>query len=262
MLDLLGGERVQASSPQLRFAAGANLLDDAVVRAAEAHGKHLFLGFAARPGAPADRWLHVHLGLYGGWTVQPHGPGQPPAPPRGAVRLRLTGPTGTADLRGPTTCEVLGPPEKQAVHDRLGADPLRSDADPAAAWHRIQRSRSPVGALLMRQDLVAGVGNVYRAEVLFRAGLDPHRPGREVTADQWQALWSDLARLLRAGVRAGRIVTTRPQDRPRAGGRVRREDAHYVYRRTGLPCRVCGTVVLAEPFAARTLYRCPGCQPA
>jgi formamidopyrimidine-DNA glycosylase len=204
----------------------------------------------------------VHLGLYGGWTVQPHDPGEPPAAPRGAVRLRLTGGSGTADLRGPTTCEVLTPPEKQAVHDRLGADPLRADADPDQAWRRIGRSRSPIGALLMRQDLVAGVGNVYRAEVLFRAGLDPHRPGREVTPDQWLAVWADLVRLLRAGVRAGRIVTTRPEDRDRADGRVRRQDAYYVYRRAGLPCRVCGTAVLAEPFVARTLYRCPVCQPA
>jgi formamidopyrimidine-DNA glycosylase len=65
---------------------------------------------------------------------------------------------------------------------------------------------------------------------------------------------------MRAGVRAGRIVTTRPEDRSRRTGAVSREDAHYVYRRTGLACRVCGAPVLAEPFVARTLYRCPVCQ--
>jgi endonuclease VIII len=266
LFTLFGGERVQASSPQLRFAAGANLLDDAVVRFGEAHGKHLFIGFVAgarRTAAPdATRWLHVHLGLYGKWTVQRHDVGECPAAPRGAVRLRLTGSTATADLRGPTACEVLTPPEKQAVHDRLGADPLRTDADPGAAWRRIGRSRAPIGSLLMQQDVVAGVGNVYRAEALFRAGLDPHRPGRDVTPQEWEALWADLVRLLRAGVRAGRIVTTHPEHRHRVGGRVGREDAHYVYGRTGRPCRVCGTPVLAEPFVARTLYRCPGCQPA
>jgi endonuclease-8 len=63
-------------------------------------------------------------------------------------------------------------------------------------------------------------------------------------------------------VRLGRIVTTRPEHRSRRTGQVNRSDAHYVYRRTGLPCRICGTPVLAEPFAARTLYRCPVCQAA
>jgi formamidopyrimidine-DNA glycosylase len=114
----------------------------------------------------------------------------------------------------------------------------------------------------MDQTVAAGVGNVYRAEVLYRAGIDPHRPGRLVTHDEWDALWADLVTLMRAGVRSGRIVTTRPQDRDRVSGRARREDSHYVYRRTGLPCRVCGTPVAHEVMGARNLFWCPTCQPA
>jgi formamidopyrimidine-DNA glycosylase len=262
LLRALGSRRVRASSPQGRFAAGAGLLDGRVLRSTDAHGKHLFAGFATSETARPDRWLHVHLGLYGVWLQQQHDSQEEPEPPRGAVRLRLTADGTTADLRGPTACEVLTAPEVRAVHDRLGADPLRRDADPDAAWHRIRRSRTPVGALLMQQDVVAGVGNVYRAEVLFRGRIDPHRPGSGVGRDDWDALWQDLVTLMRAGVRAGRIVTTRPEDRSRRTRAVTREDAHYVYRRTGLPCRVCGTPVLAEPFVARTLYRCPVCQAA
>ena len=67
---------------------------------------------------------------------------------------------------------------------------------------------------------------------------------------------------VRAGVRLGRIVTTRPEDRTRRRGAAQREDAHYVYRRTGLPCRVCGTEVRTEVMAGRNLYWCPFCQPA
>jgi formamidopyrimidine-DNA glycosylase len=256
------GERVRASSPQGRFAPGAGLLDGELVRGTDAHGKHLFVAFAPGPGVRTDHVLHVHLGLFGRWRLQQHGPDDEPAPPQGAVRVRLSAATATADLSGPTTCAVLSPAEVREVHARLGADPLRPDADPDAAFARISRSKVAIGALLMAQDVVAGVGNVYRAEVLFRAGVDPHLPGRELSREQWDAMWADLVTLMRSGVRAGRIVTTEPADRERPRGRARRVDSFYVYHRTGEPCRRCGTPVLAEPFVARTLYRCPVCQAA
>ena len=254
------GRTVHASSPQGRFAAGAGRLDGTVMRTAQAHGKHLFLGFsppaeAGRRPRP-DRWLHVHLGLYGTFVF-----GTPPAPePRGALRLRLESDDAWADLRGPTACELLTEPEIDGIRARLGADPLRADADPHRAYARIRRSTVPVGALLMQQEVVAGIGNVFRAEVLYRHRLDPWMPGRELAEGQWEALWGDLVVLLKDGVRRGRIVTTLPQDRPHRSGTVRRDEAHYVYRRTGLPCRICGTLVVAEPMAGRTLYRCPYCQ--
>ena len=75
-------------------------------------------------------------------------------------------------------------------------------------------------------------------------------------------MWADLVTLMRAGLRAGRIVTTRPAHRDRPGGRVRRDDAHYVYRRTGLPCRVCRTPVATQVMAGRNLFWCPRCQAA
>lgn len=247
--EVFGGRAVEVTSPQGRFVEGAALLDGRVLDATDAHGKHLFLGFAG------ERWLHVHLGLYGKWTT---GSGTPP-PARGALRLRLVADGAWADLRGPTACEVWTPQDKASLHGRLGPDPLRADCDERRAWARISRSRTAVGQLLMDQAVVAGVGNVYRAEVLYRSRIDPHRPGRLVTRAEWEALWADLVALMRAGVRSGRIVTTRPSDRPRPG-RVRREDAHYVYRRTGEPCRVCGTAVVTEVMAARNLHWCPGCQ--
>lgn len=246
-----GGAPVRLSSPQGRFADGAALLDGRVLEQSQAYGKHLFLGFSG------DLFLHVHLGLYGSWAF-----GSQPAPePRGALRVRLEGNGSYADLRGATACEVHTPEDRRAVLARLGPDPLQPGARSTAAWERVSRSRSPVGLLLMDQTVAAGVGNVYRAEVLFRAALDPHRPGRLVTADEFTALWADLGTLMRAGLRAGRIVTTRPAHRDRPRGRARREDAHYVYRRTGLPCRVCGTPVAHEVMAARNLFWCPVCQP-
>ena len=263
------GLPVAASSPQGRFADGAALLDGRVLEAAEAHGKQMFLRFSE------GTWLRVHLGLYGMWRFA--GPGlagfgrralraaageEPvfPPEPRGLVRLRLLTRRNVADLSGPTACTVISEPEKAAAMERLGEDPLREDADPGRAYAKLHASRSAVGLLLMRQDIVAGIGNIYRAEILFRARVDPHRPGREISEAVWDGLWTDLAALLRDGVATGRIVTTEPGDRGRATGKVRREDASYVAHRAGRPCRVCGAPVLAEAMAGRTLYWCGVCQ--
>lgn len=238
------------SSPQGRFTDAAARLNQQPLLLTDAHGKHLFLGF------PADEWVHIHLGLYGKFTV-----GRVPAPaPRGALRLRLEGQELYADLRGPTACELINPAHKAAIHARLGADPLRRDAYPERSWEQLSRSRSVVGALLMDQSVLAGVGNVFRAEVLFRARISPFRPGREIARKEWELLWADLVRLLRAGVRANRIVTTRPEHRQRRAGRVAVDDAFYVYRRTNQPCRICGTPVRTEVLLTRNLYWCPRCQ--
>lgn len=249
---LLVGKPVSMSSPQGRFAAGAELLTGRVCQRIEAWGKHLFYDFE---GALL---LHVHLGLYGSWLV---GSGEPPEP-RGALRLRMTAGDYWLDLRGPTACEVVTPFERDAVFARLGPDPLRKDAKPIRVWERISRSRAPIGQLLMDQSVVAGIGNVYRAELLFRAGVSPFRPGREVERETCDALWDDIRALMRSGVRAGRIVTTLPEDRERRSGRAGRWDAHYVYRRAELPCRRCGTEVRTQVMAGRNLFWCPTCQPA
>lgn len=248
---LLVGRPVATSSPQGRFATGAELLAGRVVERIDPYGKHLFYGFTD------DLWLHVHLGLYGAFVS---GAGTPPEP-RGALRLRMTTGEHWIDLRGPTRCEVLAPHERTAVLARLGPDPLRRDADPERAWARISTSGRSIGELLMDQSVLAGVGNVYRAEVLYRAGLSPFRSGRELPRRLWDLMWPDLRTLLRAGVRAGHIVTTAREDRDRRSGPARREDRFYVYRRHGLPCRRCGTEVRTQVMAGRNLYWCPVCQP-
>ena len=96
----------------------------------------------------------------------------------------------------------------------------------------------------MDQAVLAGVGNVYRAEVLFRHRLHPLRPGRTLRVGQFGAMWDDLVELMAEGVRTGRIDTVRPEHTPEAMGRPPRVDDHggevYVYRRTGQPCLVCG----------------------
>ncbi|MEU6606720.1 DNA-formamidopyrimidine glycosylase family protein [Streptomyces shenzhenensis] len=248
------GLPARVSSPQGKFSDAAALLDRAELTRTEAHGKHLFLGFR-----DAD-WVHIHLGLFGKVAF-----GDAPAPPpTDTVRLRLANTTSYVDLRGPTTCALITDAEKRAVHARLGPDPLRDDPDPAAAYARIRRSRTTIAALLMDQKVIAGVGNVYRAEVLFRHGIDPYRTGRHLRPAEWDAIWADLVALMREGVRHNRIDTVRPEHTPEAMGRPPRVDDHggevYVYRRAGQPCHICGTAIRTAGLAARNLFWCPTCQ--
>ncbi|MEV6011867.1 DNA-formamidopyrimidine glycosylase family protein [Streptomyces sp. NPDC051976] len=252
-LERFAGWQVRAASPQGKFADSAALLDGVVLDGVDAHGKHLFLGFED------TGWVHIHLGLIGKVTFD--------GPVSDTVRLRLTGGIRgerTMDLRGPAVCALITGPEKQAIHDRLGPDPLRDGDDGDRAWARISRSRVSVAALLLDQKVIAGAGNVYRAEVLFRHGIDPYRAGRDLSRAEWDALWSDLVALMREGVRTNRIDTVRPEHTPEAMGRPPRVDDHggevYVYRRTGLPCLVCGTEVRTQVLAARNLFWCPRCQ--
>jgi endonuclease-8 len=172
----------------------------------------------------------------------------------------VVGETHYADLRGATACELVTPAERTALFARLGPDPLRRDADPALAHARIARSKTSIAALLMDQKVIAGIGNVYRAELLYRHRVDPFRAGTTLDSALWDAMWTDLVALMTAGVRTGRIETLRPADRPRKRGALRREEAGYVYRRAGLPCRVCGTEVRTAELVGRNLFWCPSCQ--
>lgn len=285
------GCEVKVSSPQGRFAADAARLDGQRFAGAEAHGKHLFHDYGPH-GV-----VHVHLGLYGSFTeirrALFHSPKrhEPPAAttlagvraapsagrrmeqprfelpepaPVGQVRMRVVGPTHVTDLRGPNRCELLSRAEVETITARLGPDPLRPDADPQRAVDRISSSRAPIAALLMDQAVLAGVGNVYRAEVLFRLQIDPMLPGRAVGPTRAGELWADLVGLMQHGVRTGRIDTVRPEHLPEAMGRAPREDRHggevYVYRRAGLLCHICGTAVAMTELLARKLYWCPHCQ--
>ncbi|MCW2854607.1 MAG: Fpg/Nei family glycosylase [Marmoricola sp.] len=250
------GRPVRVSSPQGRFAADAAQVDGAAVVAATSAGKHLFVEF------DGERIIHVHLGLIGKFDLFP---GPPPAVTTGQVRLRLANGSTYADLRGATQCDLIGAAKRDAILAQLGEDPLRSDADPERVWARISRSHRPIGDLLMDQTVLAGVGNVYRAEILFRHKIHPLRPGSTLRRTQFMALWSDLVELMQYGVLTGRIDTVRPEHTPEAMGRPPRKDDHggevYVYRRHGQDCLVCGARIRTEVLVGRNLFWCPRCQP-
>ncbi len=275
------GRKMHVEGPNGRF-LDAEVLDGRELKRVIAVGKHLGYDFGA------DRILHIHLGRFGDWTE-----GLMPLPEvKGMLRLRMwrmgakpakgavasaaTGkgyyrddngrmnidPTTVewAELRGPTDCSVYTAERWEKLLARLGPDPLNNDK-PDAAIAEILSSKMTIGQLLMEQDVLSGIGNIYRAELLFRARLSPFKQGAELDESTVRAIWKDSKPLLKAGMVDRRIVTTLSKDRPHKGFKPPlREEVHYVYRRAGKPCWVCGTVVRKQDMVGRTLYWCPTCQ--
>ncbi|MDO4928173.1 MAG: zinc finger domain-containing protein [Corynebacterium sp.] len=243
------------TSPQGRFSAEAALVDGQDLVAATAWGKQLFIEFDI---PNPENIIYIHLGLIGSFNFED------PDTTRGQIRLHIANDDIAANLRGPQWCRLIDAETAARAQAKLGADPLRADADPSAILQKVSRSRQPIGALLMDQHLFAGVGNIYRAESLFRLGIHPDTPGKDVT--QLQELWQDLVELMACGVEVGKIDTVRPEHTPEAMGRQPRKDDHggevYVYRRAGQPCYICGTEIAQTVMQGRNLFWCPTCQPA
>lgn len=184
-----------------------------------------------------------------------------PPEPRGAVRLRLAGEHGVADLTGPAACELLDAEGLAAVRRRLGPDPLRADGDIEVFVAGVRRRRRPIGELLMDQSVISGVGNIFRAETLLRCGVSPFRAGDRLSADRVRSLWRDLVPLMEYGVATGFITTVEAADVPDPLPEGDEEAARwYVYHRTARPCLRCGAPVRERTVAGRRLFWCAACQ--
>lgn len=297
--DVFGGQTVQVSSPQGRFSHDAQRIDGLELEHAFAKGKQLFCRFsndlylrvhlglygafdfggdsffsgASSIGAPrrigeresAAKELEEYSG---------------PPEPVGAVRARIVSQHGWADLRGPTACEVLDQSQVDLHLDKLGPDPLIGAAirfraakgdpnvlDDQKALGRglkefrenLSRTKSPIGTVLMNQNLISGVGNIYRAESLFRNRINPQLPANELSGRTANKLWWDIVSIMEDGVRDGKIITTKPEHRDEHGA-IWPENAYYVYQRQASECRLCGGVIQLDEVAGRKLYWCPTCQ--
>jgi endonuclease-8 len=248
---LLVGREVIAKSPQGRFRGGAARLSGRELLGVETHGKHLFY-----------RWqrvetLHIHLGLYGKFSTFES---KPPAPTSG-TRLSLATDEVTIYLSGPTVCELIVPSQEEAIRTRLGPDPLRAGSDGnhvAEFAARLERRRIPIGAAILDQGIIAGIGNIYRAEVLFLVGLDPATPANEVTSNKVEEIWDTSVELLQRGVDEGEITTVSRSPL----GRNDELDRLYVYKRDRFPCRTCGGPISTGEMANRSIWWCASCQTA
>lgn len=249
---MLVGEALRVTSPQGRFVEGASRLDTGTLEGVGAHGKHLFY-----------RWeggdtLHIHLGLFGTFKLYESGP----PPPTEGTRLQITSSRATVYLAGPTVCELIDPATEDAIRSRLGPDPLSDKRAGGRFVENLRRRKVPIGAAILDQKVMAGIGNVYRAELLFLMGIDPGRAAHDLTTDEAIGLWTLASDELRAGVRTGRIVTVVPAE---VGARKRSEipdeSRLYVYKRTGEPCRRCSTPIVVQDIGGRSIWKCPTCQP-
>jgi DNA-formamidopyrimidine glycosylase len=252
---LLVGKPVRLDSPQGRFSTGAQALSGQVLTNSYAIGKQLFLDFAN------GQTIRIHLGIFGKWRWYKNidVAAALKEPVVGEVRARFFTDSMLADLRGPTICEVLVQEQVEAIKRRLGPDPLNPDLDGSEYQRfakRVAKSKTAIGLLLMDQSVISGIGNVYRAEILFRAGIDPYTPGSSLRPKQIEGLWNDSVDLLAIGVKTGYIITrdelftTRPT----------KAERNFVYKREGQDCRNCGKKVSIALAAGRKLYWCPKCQ--
>ena len=225
------GETVEVESPNPRAAATgvAEQLDGRRLEGVEAVGKNLLLSFEG------GVVLRSHLRMSGRWTVRPRG-----SVTRGRPWLVLRGRGREAVLWGGPVLEL----NKRAVR-RLGPDILARppDFDHIVANLRLAGGRE-VGDALLDQRLVAGIGNMWKAEALWRAGVSPWRPVREASDAELRAVLEQAARLMRRSVDAGR-------------------EQREIYRNAGRPCPRCRTPIESrgQGDANRTAYWCPMCQP-
>ena len=241
---MLIGHKLDVSSPQGRFMEGAAELDGEVCTSVEAYGKHLLYEFAG------GLTLHIHLGLFGKFCASK----RPEGEPQGAVRVRLLSKTHVVDINGPNTCEILSVPERLGLISRIGPDVLRQDANAELAWNKISKSRVSIGQMLMDQSIMAGIGNIYRTEILWRQKIHPEIQGKNVERSAFERIWQDAVHLLEIGVHHNAIITvdSGPKSRGRYSERVN------IFNKPN--CPVCKSQIRKFEIATRRAFVCETCQ--
>jgi endonuclease-8 len=234
-------EEILTPHPRHRLERWAQRLAGSAVRAVDARGKHLFLRF------DNGLTIHSHLRMTGAWDIHRKGERWHRAERRAWLVLRCEG-FEVVEFDGPlleltSDARTRSDPRLAA----LGPDVLGEDFDESSFLARLRADdpRRPIGDALLEQRTVAGIGNVWKAECCFAAGVDPWRALNEVSNEEALALVGFAREHMPASALAGFSA------RPRA-----------VYKRAGQPCVRCGAVILARGQGDdnRVTYWCPGCQ--
>jgi endonuclease VIII len=240
---LVGADIVSVETPHRRFERDRwpERLGGRAVRAVDTKGKHLFIRFEG------DLTLHSHLRMNGWWGVYERGRRWGKSPGRAWLVIR-TADHEVVQFGGPVL-ELMTDSRSRFDHRiaRLGPDILAGEFDDGAFLRRLREDdpKRGIGDALLDQRNVCGIGNVWKAEACFLAGLDPWRPLERVSdREALDAVHAVRPLMLRSG----------------QGGGVMREP--WVFERHGRPCRRCGTIIRARGQGDdnRTTYWCPTCQ--
>lgn len=292
------GKKFTATSPNQRFVDGAAAINNKTLQRIEVHGKNLFYFFSDTPvdldvtnaaavtqqnslndttitatatTATANNnnnnndivVLLFHFGMSGTFLTASITPTKPPPTPKPTCRLQLLNRQHNivAQLSAMTVRHggLSLYFEKTAT---LGEDPLRPNANPELVWTKIKASKKPIGLLLMSQDVIAGVGNIYRAEILFKSKIHPEQPGYTLTRQQFDTIWAHSYELLHKGFTCGSIITVDEEEAILLGKPWTRR---YVYNHStcGRCLKYKGLVtnVTTWDMNNRTVYACLTCQP-
>lgn len=245
--ECFAGKRVSVTSPQGRFSDGASRIDGKRLQKVEAIGKQLFYRFGK------DLVLQIHLGRYGKFKEH----SLPVPDPVGSVRLRMISKERVIDLSGPTTCRIIDDKTQASIVGKLGPDPL-AGGKPQEVFAAFQSSNKPVGALLLDQSVIAGVGNIFRAELLFELEIAPTVPAKELSRAQFNQLWKSLCKMMNVGLKYGKIITVTATEAGKPLNQLENKERFRVYGKS--QCPKCNTAIEKPKIAGRPLYMCPSCQ--
>jgi formamidopyrimidine-DNA glycosylase len=223
------------------------------VAAVERRGKYLIVRFET------GRVLLIHLRMTGNVLHAPSGDLKPDPHRRAVVRLDDESDVAYRDVRRFGTWLLLEPGELDAyLATRLGAEPLGRAFTTKVLAARLAKRKAPIKAALLDQRTLAGLGNIYVDEALWRARIHPLHPAGELDADELRALRGAIAKALEAGIeRQG--ATLRDYRQP-DGSSGRMQHEFKVYGRGGQPCDRCGTPIDKIRVGGRGTWYCPNCQ--
>ncbi|TWU56474.1 Endonuclease 8 1 [Rubripirellula tenax] len=244
---MFAGQTLKVTSPQGRFTADAKKVSGRTLESVEAAGKRIFYAFEG------GRIVHIHLGRYGKFREL----SSPPPLPIGQVRIRMVGDRESIDLNGPTTCQLINNEQRDRLVAALGPDPL-AGGKKSEVWKNVSQSGKPIAGLLLDQSVVAGVGNIFRAEVLFETLVDPTTPGDELSESAFDAVWSSLTKMMKTGLKYGKIISVTAKEAGKPLKDLENKDRFRIY---GKPrCPRCDNAIDAIEIASRRLYLCSRCQ--
>jgi formamidopyrimidine-DNA glycosylase len=229
-------------------------LQDEQVAAVERRGKYLIFRFES------GRVLLVHLRMTGSFLRAPRGGLQDDPHRRAVVRLDDGSDVAYRDVRRFGTWLLLEPGEAQPYLDaKVGVEPLDAVFTAAHLGERLARRRARVKAALLDQRTLAGMGNIYVDEALWRARINPLRPAESIDRDELRRLHRAIRAALEHGI-ARQGSTLRDYRLPDGGGGAM-QDEFKVYGRNGEPCDRCGTPIAKTRVGGRGTWYCPRCQP-